>query len=80
MKATKIPAADCPREETVLRALEMLANTSPFDVTGQPAMSVPCAMSGGLPIGMMLIGRDYDESTILRASHAFEKSVDWKSR
>jgi len=80
MKAPKIPDPDCSREEYVLRALEMLANTSPFDVTGQPAMSVPCAMSDGLPVGMMLIGRDYDESTILRAAHAFEQSVDWKTR
>ncbi|MDA0824000.1 MAG: amidase [Proteobacteria bacterium] len=79
MKATPIPAPDCSREEYVQRALEMLANTSPFDVTGQPAMSVPCGMSQGLPIGMMLVGRDYDESTIFRASHAFETSVDWKT-
>ena len=80
MKATPIPERDCPREETVMRALEMLANTSPFDVTGHPAMNVPCGMADGLPIGMMLIGRDYAESTILRASHAFEKSRDWKTR
>lgn len=80
MKATAIPGADCSREEYILRALEMLANTSPFDVTGQPAMSVPCAMSNGLPVGMMLVGRDFDESTILRASHAFEMSGDWKAR
>jgi amidase len=36
-------------------------------------------MSDGLPVGMMLIGRDFDESTILRAAHAFETSVDWKT-
>ena len=80
MKATEIPPADCPRELYVQRALEMLANTSPFDVTGQPAMSVPCAMSAGLPVGMMLIGGDFQECTILRAAHAFEQSGDWKSR
>ena len=80
MVATKIPPADCSREEYVLRALDMLFNTSPFDVTGHPAMSVPCGMSNGLPIGMMLVGRDYAESTILRASHAFEMSGDWKNR
>ena len=79
MKATRIPDADCPREETVLRALEMIANTAPLNVTGHPAMSVPCSMSDGLPVGMMLIGRDFDESTILRAAHAFETSVDWKT-
>ena len=79
MKATRIPKPDCAREEIVQCALDMLANTSPFDVTGHPAMSVPCALSEGLPVGMMLIGRDYDESTILRASHAFEISIDWKT-
>lgn len=80
MKATPLPERDCSREEYVMRALEMLANTSPFDVTGHPAMNVPCGMSNGLPIGMMLIGRDYTESTILRASHAFEMAADWKTR
>ena len=80
MVATKIPAADCSREEYVARALDMLTNTSPFDVTGHPAMNVPCGMSNGLPIGMMLVGRDYAESTILRAADAFEQSGDWKKR
>ena len=74
LKATKIPAADCSREETVARALEMINNTCPFDVTGHPSMTVPCAMSDGLPIGMMLTGRHFDESTILRAAHAFEQA------
>jgi amidase len=78
LKATKIPAADASREEYVARALEMVPNTAPFDVTGHPAMNVPCAMSHGLPIGMMLVGKHYDEATILRASHTFEKSFDWK--
>ncbi len=74
LKATRIPAADCPREETVARALEMINNTCPFDVTGHPSMTVPCAMSDGLPVGMMLTGRHFDESTVLRAAHAFEQA------
>ena len=53
----------------------MIPNTAPFDVTGHPAMSVPCAMSDGLPVGMMLVGRSGDERTILRASDAFERNV-----
>ena len=52
----------------------MLPNTAPFDVTGHPAMSVPCALSNGLPVGMMLVGRRFDEATVLRAAHAFEQS------
>jgi amidase len=79
MKATKIPAKDCSREETVARALEMLNNTAPFDATSHPAMTVPCAMSDGLPVGMMLIGRHFDESTVLRAAHAFEQTGHWRS-
>ncbi|MGE0483129.1 MAG: amidase [Gammaproteobacteria bacterium] len=79
MKATRIPPKGCPREEYVARALEMVINTAPFDVTGHPAMSVPCAMSNGLPVGMMLIGRHYDEATVLRAAHAFEQAGAWNA-
>ena len=45
-----------------------------FDCTHHPAMSVPCAKSDGLPIGMMLIGRHFEEDIVLRAAHAFEKA------
>ncbi len=75
LKATVIPAPDAPLEEYVARALEMIPNTAPFDVTGHPAMNVPCAMSDGLPIGMMLVGRHGDEATILHAADAFEREV-----
>ncbi|MDQ4076743.1 MAG: amidase family protein, partial [Chloroflexota bacterium] len=74
LKATKIPDPDAPIEEVVARALEMLPNTAPFDVSGHPAMSVPCGLSDGLPVGMMLIGKKWDEGTVLRAAHAFEQT------
>ena len=41
-------------------------------------MSVPCGMIDGLPVGMMFIGRKFDESTVLRAADAFETGFDWK--
>ena len=41
-------------------------------------MSVPCGMSDGLPVGLMLVGKRYDESTIYQAAHAFEQMADWK--
>jgi amidase len=72
MKATPIPAPDAPREEVVQRALEMIYNTCPFDVTGHPAMNVPCSLSDGLPVGAMLVGRKWDEAKILKAARAFE--------
>ena len=75
MKATRIPAADASREESVTRALEMIPNTCPFDVTGHPAISVPCAMSEGLPVGLMLVGRLGEDATVLRAADAFQRQV-----
>ena len=79
IKATKLPADDAPLGEIVARALEMIANTCPFDVTGHPAMSLPCGKVHGLPVGAMLIGRHYAEKTIYRAAHAYEQEVDWRS-
>src|SRR6185503_8151136 len=60
--------------------LEMIGNTAPFDVTHHPAMSIPCGMVDGLPVGMMLVGKHFDEPTIYRAAQAFQKSGDWKKR
>jgi len=78
MKATPLPKPDASREEYVTRALEMIANTAPFDLTHHPSMSIPCGMVDGLPIGLMLTGRHFDEPTIYRAAEAFEQSADWK--
>ena len=74
MKATPIPSPTASREEYVARALEMIPNTCPFDVTGHPALTVPCGMSGRLPVGMMLVGRHWEDGTVLRAGHAFEQA------
>jgi amidase len=79
MKATPLPPANAPLALWCQRAFEMLPNTSPFDVTGHPAMSIPCGMSAGLPIGLMLVGKHYNETTIYRAAHAFEQLGDWRN-
>lgn len=78
MKATPIPESPKNLAEWCQRAFEMLGNTAPFDVTGHPAMAVPCGMSDGLPVSMMLVGRRYEESTIYRAAGAFEGAGDWR--
>jgi amidase len=75
LKATRIPDPNASLEEYVSRALEMIVNTCPFDVTGHPAMNVPCAMSADLPIGMMLIGRSGEDASVLRAADAFQRHV-----
>jgi amidase len=79
MKATPLPPANAPLALYCQRGFEMLPNTCPFDVTGHPAMSIPCGMGGGLPIGLMLIAKHYNESTIYRAAHAFEQLGDWRN-
>ena len=56
-------------------ALGNLHNTSPFDVTGNPALSVPCGTSDGLPIGAMFVGRHFDDATVLRAGHAYQSAA-----
>jgi amidase len=78
MKATPLPPADAPRELYIQRAFEMVANTAPFDATGHPAMTLPCGLVDGLPVGLMLIGKHFDEWTIYRAAAAFEGAGDWK--
>jgi len=79
MKATRIPESTASREEYVERALEVIVNTCPFNMTHHPAMAIPCGMSDGLPLSMMLIGRHFDEPTIYRAAYAFEQAEDWKT-
>ena len=77
MKATPIPGPGASPQEITRRSWEGTRNTCPFNVTGHPAISIPCGMEDGRPIGLMLVGKHWDESTIYRASAAFEKSGDW---
>jgi amidase len=76
--ATPLPAANAPVAEILQRAFEP-ANTSQFDCTHHPAMSLPCGRVDGLPVGMMLVARAFGEETIYRAAAAFERGVDWKT-
>lgn len=78
LTATPLPKPGASIEEVVARAFEMLPNTCPFDITGHPAISVPCGLVDGLPVGMMLVGKHYDEGTIYKAAYAFEQAGDWK--
>ena len=51
--------------------------TWPFNMTGQPAMSVPCGFVAGLPVGLQLVGRMFDETTLLRVARAYERAHPW---
>jgi aspartyl-tRNA(Asn)/glutamyl-tRNA(Gln) amidotransferase subunit A len=53
----------------------------PFNLTQQPAASVPCGFTaGGLPVGLQIVGRMFDDWTVLRAAHAYEQAHDWVER
>ena len=54
----------------------MIQNTSPFDVTGHPALSINAGFSDGLPVGMMIVGRMFDDVTVLNVAYAYEKIRD----
>ena len=55
--------------------------TRPYNITGFPAISVPCGFSEeGLPIGLQLAGRPFDDLTVLRAAHAYEQATEWSKR
>ena len=55
--------------------------TQPFNLTGFPAISVPCGFtSAGMPIGFQLVAKPFEEGTLLRLAHAYEQSTDWHTR
>lgn len=70
--APLLPKAGASLEETVTVGLDMEGNTAPFDASGHPAITVPCGQSRGLPVGLMFVGRHFDERNVLRAAASFE--------
>ncbi len=61
--------------------LQWFPFTFPFAITGQPAISVPCGVTGeGLPVGLQIVGRRFADATVLRAAAAFEAAQPWAHR
>jgi aspartyl-tRNA(Asn)/glutamyl-tRNA(Gln) amidotransferase subunit A len=54
--------------------------TIPVNLAGLPGISLPCGFARGLPVGMQLIGRPFDEATIFRAAQAYERATEWHTR
>lgn len=75
IQASRLPeSADALSDEHIIRDLfGTSGNTCQFDVTGHPALSLPCGTRNGLPVGMTLAAKHWDESSIYRAAAAFEQ-------
>jgi aspartyl-tRNA(Asn)/glutamyl-tRNA(Gln) amidotransferase subunit A len=54
--------------------------TIPANMAGIPGVSVPCGFSEGLPVGLQFLGKAFDEATLLRVAHAYERSASWWTR
>jgi amidase len=76
--ATPIPPADAPLGIAIDTALNMQANTCSFDVSGHPAFTVPCGRVNGLPVGLMMVARHFEETTLIQLASAIETRLDWK--
>ncbi len=80
--APQLLATETPVGETTMGTTAALTQyTRPFNINGFPAITVPCGFSDeGLPIGLQLGGKPFDELTVLRAAHAYEQATDWHQR
>lgn len=75
-KPPKIPNKDDSLAVRMKNAFGMVKNTGPFNSTGHPALTVNAGLSEGLPIGMMIIGKHFDDETVLQVAHAVETVRD----
>jgi aspartyl-tRNA(Asn)/glutamyl-tRNA(Gln) amidotransferase subunit A len=82
-----VMTAAAPTEAPLIEAVGKFAImgkpllTMPFNVTGSPAMSVCCGYSGtGLPLSFQLVGKRFDDATVLRLAHAYEQATPWRGR
>lgn len=72
-RATALPEPGASLRERIELALPMVGNTAPFNAVGHPAISIPCGEVDSRPVGLMMIGRHFDEAGVLAAAAKFEK-------
>ncbi len=81
LPSTVIPAPPIEGNDALEQARRLTRFTAPFNLTGLPAISIPCGFSqGGLPIGLQIISGAWKEASVLRAAQAYEKETDWSTR
>ncbi len=92
MPTSSIPASLIPTRAGVNSKQEVIDGfagrrsfTAPFNLANCPALSIGCGFTshpaaGGLPIGLQIAGRPFDEETVLRVAYAYEQATDWHTR
>ena len=76
---TTAPLIDA--DNAVETARRLTRFTAPFNLTGFPAISIPCGFTrGGLPVGLQMVSAPWNEARLLQAARAYEREVDWGSR
>ena len=69
-----------PVDEWVLRGWAMITNTTTFNMTGHPALTMPTSKVDGLPAGTMLVGPHLSDGELLRIAAAYENRFGWEPR
>jgi aspartyl-tRNA(Asn)/glutamyl-tRNA(Gln) amidotransferase subunit A len=54
--------------------------TIPANMAGIPGISIPCGLSDGLPVGLQVLGKAFDEQTVIAVAHAYEQATDWHTK
>jgi len=81
LPSTPIPAPFIEGNDAIEQARRLTRFTSPFNLTGLPALSVPCGFTkNGLPIGLQIVSRAWNEAAVLQAGRAYERETDWSTR
>jgi len=81
LPTTPIPAPLIEGTQAVEAARQLTRFTAPFNLSGVPAISVPCGFTiGNLPIGLQIVSKHWGEAKILQAAQAYEKATDWHKR
>jgi aspartyl-tRNA(Asn)/glutamyl-tRNA(Gln) amidotransferase subunit A len=77
------PTVAFPIGEKIDNPLAMYLNdvyTVPANLAGLPAISIPCGFADDLPIGLQILGKHFNEASVLRTAHAYQQATGWHTR
>ncbi len=81
LPTTPVPATPIEDTGAIEASRQLTRFTSPFNLTGLPALSIPSGFTqSGLPVGLQIVSKHWGEATVLRAGYAYEQATDWSKR